>query len=356
MAKKTPKRTASVKSTQPWGWAPAEGQGTAARQVPEGSCSFDEMFPTITRWISQEEGWVELGADHYSRSLARAMYGGGMVWEGTDKFGSLDEALRAMEDGIASWLAEVRPSQRTGGKVNRVKGGSRRRAGAKAREPARSASSGRSVPRKRSSPVPSKRPEPDDRVEADAAPTVPRPIIEKVRKFAEIAKALRRGEHFEITRLTSIKGLCKEPGAAWSFALFLAVHARKRAEQKNAAKRVKELMAMAIPEMEAYLDNPTTERKERLYPLLREIAQEQDEHKRIKWNVVRIVHSMELLVVEKTLRSIVQDHEAPAWLYHAARDYAERYDPRYGTGLIPASAPMMREIADFWRDYFSIGR
>jgi hypothetical protein len=284
------------------------------------------------------------------------MYGGGMVWEGTNQFGSLDEALRAMEDGIASWLAEVCPNQGTSGDVNRVRGGSRRRAGEKVGEPARSASSGRSVPRKRSSPEPSKRPEPDDRVDADAAQTVPRPIIEKVRKFAEIAEALRRGEHFEITRLTSIKGLCKESGAARSFALFLAVHARKRAEEKYAAKRVKELMAMAITEMKAYLDNPTRERKERLYPLLREIEQEQNEHKRIKWGVVRIVHSTELLVVEKALRSILRDHEAPAWLYQAARDFAERYDVHYGTGLIPASAPMIQEIADFWRDYFGIRR
>jgi hypothetical protein len=36
--------------------------------------------------------------------------------------------------------------------------------------------------------------------------------------------------------------------------------------------------------------------------------------------------------------------------------YAERYDSHHGTGLIPASAPMMEEIADFWRDYFGIGR
>ena len=60
------------------------------------------------------------------------------------------------------------------------------------------------------------------------------PIVEKVRKFADIAEALRRGQHFEITRLTSLKGLCKDPGAARSFALFLAVHARKKAEEKKA--------------------------------------------------------------------------------------------------------------------------
>ena len=49
MAKKARKRTAIVQGVQP--------------PTP----SFDEMFPTIARWISQEEGWVELGADHHSR-------------------------------------------------------------------------------------------------------------------------------------------------------------------------------------------------------------------------------------------------------------------------------------------------
>jgi hypothetical protein len=176
-------------------------------------------------------------------------------------------------------------------------------------------------------------------------------VVDKVRKFADIAEALRRGQHFEITRLTTLKGLCKDPRAARSFALFLAVLARKRAEEKKATERVKGLMDKAIPEMESYLDDPTEERKERLYDLLREIEQEQDEYKRISWGQVRIVHSMELVVVENALKSILCDEEAPFWLYQAARGYAERYDPRHGTGLIPSSAPMMQEIADFWRDF-----
>jgi hypothetical protein len=65
---------------------------------------------------------------------------------------------------------------------------------------------------------------------------------------------------------------------------------------------------------------------------------------------------MELVVVENALKSILREDEAPVWLYQAARDYAERYDSRYGTGLIPASAPMMQEIADFWRDYYGLDR
>jgi hypothetical protein len=321
MAKKARKRTATVKGVQP------------------PTSSFDESFPTIARWISQEEGWIELGADHYSRSLARALYGGGMVWEGTDDYGSMDEALRAMEGGIAAWLEVNRPD---------------RGRGDSAKKKPLAVSPERPKPRKKTPPKAPAPPERDDRVKPDPAPPVPRAVVEKVRKFAEIAEALRRGQHFEITRLTSLKGLCKEPRAARSFAMFLAVHARKKAEEKKAPERVKELMAKAITAMKAYLDGPNKEQKERLFPLLREMEQEQDEHKRIGWGMVRIVHSMELVVVENALKSVLRDHEAPTWLYQAARDYAERYDPRHGTGLIPSSAPMVQEIADFWRVFYGI--
>jgi hypothetical protein len=321
-----------------------------------GPAPFDQRFPTIARWISQEEGWVELGADHYSRSLVRALYGGGMAWEGKGDYESLDEALRAMEEGIAAWLEEHRPDRGTSGEANRATGGSRRRAGKKAGDRARSTSPERAQTRQPSSPKDTAGTEGNELPKRDATPSFPRSVIEKVRKFADIAEGLRRGQRFEITRLTSIKGLCKDPCAARSFAMFLAVHARKKALEKKVPERVKELMAKAITEMGSFLDDPTKEQKERLYPLLRETEQEQNEHKRISWGMVRIVHSMELVVVENALKSIIRDDEAPTWLYQAARDYAERYDSRYGTGLIPASAPMMQEIADFWRDYYGLDR
>ena len=39
--------------------------------------------------------------------------------------------------------------------------------------------------------------------------------------------------------------------------------------------------------------------------------------------------------------------------YRLARQYAERYNPRYGSGLIPASAPFVEDIAEFWGKHFS---
>ena len=268
----------------------------------------------------------------------RALDEGGTVWEGEGGYETLDEALGAMEAGLGEFLEEEG--------FNKGRGGS-------ARKKAPAAKHEKAKPGKKTPPkaTPPKR---DVRVEPNPAPPVPRAVVEKVRKFAEMAEGLRRGQRFEITRLTSLKGLCKDPGAARSFAMFLAVHARRKAEEKKAPERVKELMDRAIREMKSYLDEPTKEAKEKLYPLLREMEQEQNEHRRISWGQVRIVHSMELVVVENALKSVLRDHEAPFWLYQAARDYAERYDSRHGTGLIPSSAPMVREIADFWREFYGI--
>ncbi len=59
------------------------------------------------------------------------------------------------------------------------------------------------------------------------------------------------------------------------------------------------------------------------------------------------------------LSSALSKHAYPSHAsilgYQVARKYAEKYDPHYGTGLIPKSAPMMDEIAEFWGRYF-LGR
>ena len=44
---------------------------------------------------------------------------------------------------------------------------------------------------------------------------------------------------------------------------------------------------------------------------------------------------------------LLYSKEGPNLAYEAARDYCELYDPCFGTGLIPASAPMVREIGGF---------
>jgi len=186
-------------------------------------------------------------------------------------------------------------------------------------------------------------------------PQSPSPqIVNKVKKLAEIAEGLRQGKHFEVTRLTTIKSLCGEPEAAAAFALFLAQRIQSRMRQAQSPKRYRELVDRAVKELKPYLTDPTEERKARLSSVCREMEAEQDEYEKIGWNMVRMIKSRDLVVVEESLKSVLRGHEAPIWAYQAAKGYAECYDARYPSGLIPRSAPMVEEIAGFWRKYFEI--
>ena len=179
-------------------------------------------------------------------------------------------------------------------------------------------------------------------------------IIKKIEKLSEIAEALRQGKDFPVTRLTTIKSLCGAPEAAAAFALFLAERIQDKMRREESPGRYRELVDRAVEELKSYLTDPTEGGKERLASLCREMEAEQDEHKKLGWNTVRMLKSMDLVVVEECLKSVIRGSESSIWAYHAARDYAERYEARYGSGLTPSSAPMVEEIAGFWRTYHGI--
>ena len=290
----------------------------------EARPSLADAYPTVARWASGY-GWVEFGIDGLDRPFVRALDEGGTVWEGEARYGTLDEALGDLEDGLARFMEEQgfveKPPPRKG---TRRPGKVPHKAKARSEEPTRR--------------------------------SIVDPALKKVEKLGEIAAELRRGKDFSITRLTVLKGLCEDRRAAGDFALFLARKVQKKMRGGEAPERFRKLADRAIREMKPYLADPTDERKDMLYDLLRGMQAEQDKHKNIAWGSVRLIKSMDLLVAEKCLKAVLRADEAPQWLYQAARDYCERYDSRYGTGLIPSSAPMVQEIADFWRVFCGIGR
>jgi hypothetical protein len=67
--------------------------------------SFEGAYPNITAWVS-DGGWIEIGYEIYTGSFVRALDEGGMIWEGAKKYKSIDEALQALERGIAKWTDE----------------------------------------------------------------------------------------------------------------------------------------------------------------------------------------------------------------------------------------------------------
>jgi hypothetical protein len=179
-------------------------------------------------------------------------------------------------------------------------------------------------------------------------------IIEKVKKLSEIAEALRQGNKFHVTRLTIIKSLCSEPEAATAYALFLCLKIQKKMRQKKYPEQFRELVDRAASELKSHLADPNEDGKAGLASLCREMASAQKGYKKLGRNAGRMLKCMDLVLVEECVRSVLSRSEAPFWAYHASKDYVVRFDPRYGFGLIPNSAPMVEEIAEFWRKYFGI--
>lgn len=67
--------------------------------------SFENRYPNIAYWVSSH-GWIELGRDHYSPSLVRALDEGGMVWESSAHYETVDEAFDALESALAEWMEQ----------------------------------------------------------------------------------------------------------------------------------------------------------------------------------------------------------------------------------------------------------
>lgn len=184
---------------------------------------------------------------------------------------------------------------------------------------------------------------------------------QKIRRLAETAQALRTGgvtACASVTRLTSIKSLCQTHEAAMRFVLYLAertlektVELEAGGERASVLEHYRDLAADGVAAMRAYLASPTREKQSALYTMRSKVQSVQDEVRRVGWNHVRIIRSVPLLVVENALYCFTSPENAPDWAYQAARNYAERHDPRCGDGLSPASAPMLEEIVAFWSEY-----
>ena len=128
--------------------------------------------------------------------------------------------------------------------------------------------------------------------------------------------------------------------------MFLARKGQERLREKKGKERYLQLASRAVREMKSYVDDPTEDRKEGLWSLLMEIEAEQNEYESVRWGAVRKIKCWDLLIVEKSLRTILNRLEARYWLDQASRDYVG------GTIFFEKGAiPQIEEIARFWRRY-----
>jgi hypothetical protein len=184
-------------------------------------------------------------------------------------------------------------------------------------------------------------------------------VAPKIRRLAQVAEELRQGESFNITRLTTIKSLCEDAKAAAQFAFHLAKLAHKAMEQKACPRHLdpekweyyRQLVAEAIRQMERYIAEPTEQEADLVRAWRSDVRAVQDRYEQQAWGRVRIIESTDVLLIEYALLCLLQPHASADWGYRIARQYAECYDSRYGTGLIPESAPLVEDIAEFWCQY-----
>ncbi len=107
--------------------------------------------------------------------------------------------------------------------------------------------------------------------------------------------------------------------------------------------------------IDTYLDARTEAGARELHNLRRALEQLQNQHQSIPYGVARVIENQQALIVETALRIVLAPTNAADWGYQLARMYAERYNSRYGTGLIPDSAQAVETIVDFWcRYYFGV--
>jgi len=169
------------------------------------------------------------------------------------------------------------------------------------------------------------------------------PDAAKLRKLALLARALRAGEDFPITRLTVVKRWCEDPVAAARFTTHLAEQSKRRA-----SKTYQPLIANALRQLKKHLAHPTDPAPEQLRQALRKLETAQNEYRDTRWGRVRTIYSREALLAEHALRCAARPYESAHWGYQAARQYAERYNSRYGAGLIPESAQPVEDIVAYW--------
>ena len=185
-------------------------------------------------------------------------------------------------------------------------------------------------------------------------------IRTKIRTFDKIVQELYQGKSFNITRLTTLKSLCKDSEAANHYVFYLAQKTYERMKEHPARylsserwEQHKKAVEELIEQMATCLFSRTSEQKAHLHKLLDEIIQLQNTYENHHWGSVRVIESPETFTVENALRCILDPNNSSHWGYQTSRQYAERYNGKYGTGLIPESAPFLEDIVHFWVGYYN---
>jgi hypothetical protein len=184
-------------------------------------------------------------------------------------------------------------------------------------------------------------------------------ISKKISTLAQIAQDLQQGKDFNITRLTSLKSLCADPRTAAQFCFYLAKLTQEKVKDSPKPNHIEStdwlnycnLIDEAVLQMGHYLAEPIEEQDNLLRTVLSKAKLVNGKYENQAYGAVRIIQSKDVLLIEQALLCLLRPEESSHWGYHIARTYAERYNSRYPNSLIPESAPLVKDIANFWYQY-----
>ncbi|HEY1189611.1 MAG TPA: hypothetical protein VGE74_18335, partial [Gemmata sp.] len=190
-------------------------------------------------------------------------------------------------------------------------------------------------------------------------PSPSRDDLQRIRKLAGLPDEIRQTRWaVSVTRLTVLKSLCQEHGRANRFVAFLA---RKTFEKLNQTKETsaqpatptelshRKMMEEALEGLDVWQRTPSEKLRQTLRELHRRMVAEQDEHRNIPFGALRLITDGNLLLFEYSLSCLLaHERDVGTWVHQTARQYAERYDSSHGTGLTPASIPLVQDIVEFW--------
>jgi hypothetical protein len=181
--------------------------------------------------------------------------------------------------------------------------------------------------------------------------------IRRVQKLEDALEDLRKGNsnYFSITKLTSMKSLCRDEEYRNEYCVYLASLVMDNAEylmENDNAKNIVNLIQQAYHVIEIVAKDSSNINVVVANATLSRLKNSQDQYKRVKWTTVRIITSRDLLILENILQCLLSPTDiAVSYAYEATRNYVEKYNPHYGTGLIPESIPMLEKIICFWNRY-----
>lgn len=76
-----------------------DSEAEASHDVQTDQLLLEQAYPHVADWL-YGGGWIELGQNEYSRSFIRILDSGGMLWEGTTRYRSLDGLFRDAEAAL----------------------------------------------------------------------------------------------------------------------------------------------------------------------------------------------------------------------------------------------------------------